>query len=311
MRTRVLLLLVGLSAVPYPGAGQDVRERPRPVAPLFLEPGHWTYDAIRRLNGLGLAPPASDPALAPVTLRHAAAVFAHSEAAALAQARPAYAALAAAYRAQLDAEADTVIAPLAGSALRLGWAAAHGEALGGDGYFWREDWQGAQPVPAAGGPVALWRGHGHMQRWLAWSAEAGWVADEAVFRSAVASMTLGPLDVWGGRRRLQYGMGRGGAVVLGGALNDVPLHYHRTGYVFEGIGIHTRDPFHFPWVLRVLGADRAEATLGRISRNGRVDRPWVAFGRLIGTPFSPRFTLGINRGTIFGGDGQTLTAGRR
>jgi hypothetical protein len=302
-----LLVLAGLlgampaALTPSHAAGQR--------APLFMEPGHWSHDAIRRLNGLGLAPPASDPALAPVTVQHAESVFAYADSAGRARGHDTGAHLAAGYLARLRAETSTA-GLLAVHTGLVGWAAASGEALGGDGHFFGEDWEGAQPVASASGPVALWRGYGFAVPWLSWTVEGGWMADEAAVRTAVVAAAAGPFDVWAGRRRLQYGMGRGGAVVMGGAPNDAPLHYHRTGYVFDGVGIHVREPFHFPWLLRILGADRAEATLGRISRNGRVDRPWVAFGRLIGTPFTPRFTLGINRGAIFGGDGQALTAGR-
>jgi hypothetical protein len=299
----LLALLLG------PAATATAQEPgPRPAAPLFLEPGHWTYDAIRRLNVLGLAPAASDHALAPVTVRHALDVFDHAASRA-AVGRPEFADLAAGYRALLLAEGDTA-GLVAGSDARIGWASVTGEALAGDGYIFGEDWQGAVPVDAAQGPVALVRGHGYLQRWLSWSAEAGWVADEPVVRTATAAVAVGPFDAWVGRRRLQYGIGRGGGVVLGGALNDVPLLAHRTGAVFDGIGIHVRDPFHFPWGLRILGADRIEAVGGRLSRNGRIDGPYVAFGRLIGTPFTPRITLGINRGAIFGGEGMALTAGR-
>jgi hypothetical protein len=295
-------LLAGLVLGPVPVAAQA-------AAPTFLEPGHWSYDAIRRLAGLGVAPAASDPALAPVTLRHAQHVFEHADSAARSQGRPDVAALAAGYRARLQAQGDTA-GLLAGSVGRVGWASARGDALGGDGNFFGEDWQGAQPLAAAHGPVALWSGHGYATRWLSWSAEAGWIADEAVVRAASVAVAAGPFDVWAGRRRLQYGMGRGGAIVLGGALNDAPLLAHRSLYVFDGIGIHVRDPFRFPWYLRILGADRVEAVAGRLPRNGRIEGPYVAFGRLIGTPFTERFTLGINRGAIFGGEGIPVTAGR-
>ncbi|MGH7448971.1 MAG: capsule assembly Wzi family protein, partial [Longimicrobiales bacterium] len=79
---------------------------------------------------------------------------------------------------------------------------------------------------------------------------------------------------------------------------------------FEGIGIHVREPFSFPWLLRVLGASRIEIVGGRISRNGRVESPNVVFGRFTASPFSDRFTLGVNRGAIFGGEGNGVTLGR-
>jgi hypothetical protein len=293
----VLLLLVAVAAA----EGQQ--------APLFLEPGHWSYDAVRRLNGAGLAPPASDPALAPLTVQHALNVFAHAGEAARERGLTDLLLLAEGYRLALLTETDTV-GRLAASRARVGWAAARGGALGGDGYFIFEDWEGAVPLPSANGPVVTWQGHGHLRPWLSWSADGGWIADEPVLLAASVAAAAGPFDLWAGRRRLQYGMGRGGAVNIGGAFNETPLLAHRTGYVFEGIGGHVREPFDFPWHLRVLGPTRIEAVLGRLSRNGRIEGPFVAFGRLVGTPFTPRITLGVNRGAIFGGEGIPITAGR-
>ncbi|HSJ09942.1 MAG TPA: hypothetical protein VK928_08505, partial [Longimicrobiales bacterium] len=62
---------------PMPGAAQ--------AAPQYLPTGHWTHDAVRRLNGLGVAPPSSDPALAPMTFQHALDVFTVAKQAAEAQ----------------------------------------------------------------------------------------------------------------------------------------------------------------------------------------------------------------------------------
>jgi hypothetical protein len=278
-------------------------------APVFLEPGHWAYDAIRRASAAGVAPPSSDHALAPVTLQHALSVFRHAQQVAAAEGRDELAALAAGYQAMLLAASDTV-GLLAGSEVRAGWTAARGEARGGDGYIIFEDWEGARPLPATNSPAIAWRGHGHVQSWLAWSVDAGYLGGEPVVRAATVAAAVGPFDVWAGRRRLHYGIGRGGGTVLGGALSEVPDLAHRTGYTFQGVGGHVRDPFHFPAFLRFLGPDRIEAVLGRLARNGQVDGPWVAFGRLIGSPFHDRLTLGINRGAIFGGEGVAITPGR-
>ncbi|HSJ24056.1 MAG TPA: capsule assembly Wzi family protein [Longimicrobiales bacterium] len=278
-------------------------------APVFVEPGHWTWDAIRRLSVAGLAPPAGDHALAPVTVGHALHVFSHAEDSARSADRPFLGALAAGYRAMLELEGDTA-GLVAASQLRAGWTGVRGEARGGDGYLEVEDWEGAQVLPGVQRPAVAWRGHGYIRPWLAWSADAGYLAGDAVVRSAVVSAAAGPLDLWVGRRRLHYAIGRGGGTVVGGARNETPDVAHRTTYTFQGIGAHVRDPFHFPGFLRFLGADRVEVAVGRMARVGRVDRPWVAFGRLMGSPFTERLTLGINRGAIFGGDGIPITPGR-
>jgi hypothetical protein len=300
-RSAALLLTVLAAVAVQPAAGQR--------AAVYLEPGHWSWDAIRRLHAAGLAPPAGDRVSASVTRRHALAVFTASEEAARAAGRTDLAVLAASYRSLLLAESDTA-GLIAGAALSAGWASAAGDARGGDGYFIMEDWQGAQPLPRLRGPGAGMRAWGWAGDRLGWAADIGWLGDDAVVGAATLSAALGPFDVWAGRRRLQYGVGRGGGTVMAGALHAPPALWQRTGYTFQGAGAEVREAFHFPGFLRFLGATRIEATMGRMARVGRVDRPWVAFGRLVGSPFSERFTLGVNRGAIFAGDDIPITPGR-
>ena len=274
-------------------------------APIFLEPGHWSYDAIRRLNAAGVAPPSSDPSLAPVTLQHARAVFEFAVAEAERRGRNDIAQHAAAYAALLTrADSSSV---LAHAELRAGWLQAVGDALAGDGYFQGEDWEGAQLLTRANGPAAAGRAHGWLHPRLGWSVDGGWLADEVVLNAATASLALGPFDVWAGRRRLHYGAGRGGAVVLGSGLGTAIDIAQHTSAAIDGIGLHTRQPFVLPGFLRALGPDRIEIIAARLPRNGNVESPYVVFGRITGMPFSRRITLGINRGAIFGGEGNSIT----
>jgi protein-tyrosine phosphatase len=293
-----VLLLVGLAG------GRPVAAQ---AGPVFLGPGHWSYDAIRRLTAAGVAPASSDHALAPVTRWHALRVFTAAEAAAAD--RPVLSRRAAGYRRLLLAEGDTS-GLLAGSRLSAGWVAARGEALGGDGYYIFEDWEGARPLPAVSAPLVAWSGWGHLHPRVAWNLDAGQVAGRLTIRTATVAAAAGPVDLWAGRRAMRYGIGRGGGTVLGGALLEPPDLAHRTTYTFQGIGGQVREPFHFPAFLRFLGPARIEASLGRIARNGLVDGPWVAFGRLTGSPFTDRIVLGINRGAIFGGADNPVTPGR-
>lgn len=299
MTTRALLLLLVIFRASPAGAQN---------APVFLEPGHWTYEAIRAMNRAGVAPPASDPALAPVTLDHARAVFEHAVARSDDEGRTDLARQARAYLQLLSLEAGSA-GVLAGARVRAGWAAAAGEALGGDGYYQEEDWQGSQPIDGSSEPAAAVQAHGYVRPWLSWSVDAGRLGGAWHMPAATAGVSLGAFDAWAGRRRLNYGIGHGGGTVIGGGLHDVPDLAHRTMYTFEGGGIHVRDPFRIPY-LHFLGPVRIEAVGGRLPRNGTVERPFVVFGRMVAMPFSPRFTLGINRGAIFGGEGNPITAGR-
>jgi hypothetical protein len=297
---RALLLTVVMLLGVKPVAAQN--------APLFLEPGHWSAEALRRLGSMGLLPPAADPAMAPLTRDHVRTSLEHALERAQEAGRGGTAELIRGYHSRLEAEA-AADRPLEVLRLGGGWLTAVGEARGGDGYFHEEDWQGAQPLRDASGPIGLVEAGGRLSRFSA-AATAGIVGEEWVVATAFVAAAVGPFDVWGGRRRLHYGAGRGGGTVLGSGTQAGSAVTLRTLYSFEGAGAHVREPFHFPGFLRFLGASRVEAVIGQLPRNGNVDRPWVAFGRLIGQPFSPRVTLGVNRGAIFGGDGNPVTFGR-
>lgn len=278
-------------------------------APIFLEPGHWAWDAVRRLSAAGLAPPASDPAHTPLTLQHARQVFRHAAAAADSAGRAGLGHLVDGYADLLAEEADSA-GVIAAAAPAVGWTASRGEARGGEGYFEDEDWVGAQPLEESSQPAIALTAHGHAAPWLSWNVHGGYLAEQWVLPAAAIAAAIGPFDVWAGRRRLHYGPGRGGGIVSGSGLNDMAAFSHRTLDPFEGIGMHVREPFELPWILRALGPTRIEVVGGRISRNGRIDSPWLVFGRLTAAPFGDRLTLGLNRGAIFGGDGNPVTAGR-
>jgi hypothetical protein len=293
-------LLLALTSV---GAAAQAR------APIFLEPGHWSYDALRRLHVAGGAPNMSDPAVAPVTLRHVRAALDSAASRFAAQGRQDLAGQAAAYVRMLERETGHPGAEWR-ARIRGGWTAAAGEALAGAGYYFDQDWQGAQPIRGASGPGAAMSASGHVTPRLAWSLDGGYLAEEWRLASATAAAALGPLDAWAGRRRLHYGVGRGGAMVIGTGINEVPDVAFRTTYDFDGIGLQVREPFRFPWILDFLGETRIEIVGGRLTRKGQVENPYVIFGRFMTSPFSPRLTLGVNRGAIFGGDGIPITAGR-
>jgi hypothetical protein len=278
-------------------------------APVYLEPGHWSWDAARRLSAGGMAPPASDPMAAPMTLRHMRQLLAHAAGTADTPRSDGVAALARGYQRLLMAEADSA-GLLAAATLVGGWTAARGEALGGEGYFPDQDWVGAVPLRSSEYPAIALRAHGYLMPWLSWNVHGGYLAEQWVVPAVTLGAALGPFDAWAGRRRLHYGAGRGGAIVTGSGINDMPAFAHRTLDTFEGVGIEVREPFSFPWLERVLGPSRIEVVAGRISRNGLVESPNVVFGRITASPFSDRLILGVNRGAVFGGEGNGVTPRR-
>lgn len=293
-----VLLLLG-------GAGPSAAQ----TAPLFLEPTHWSNEALRKLGTLGLLPAVADPAAAPVTRNHAARAFEHALLRADSAGSAAVSDLIRGYLALLNAEGEPSRVP-AVLRVTVGWQSLSGEARGGDGYFREEDWQGAQPLPDVQSAVALLETATYLRPWLSAAVIAGHARGDWVVPAAAVAVAAGPFDAWAGRRRLHFGLGRGGGTVLGTGTEFSSAFADRAHYTFDGVGLQLREPFRFPGFLRPLGSARLEVAGGRLPRNGNVRHPYVAFGRLIGHPFSDRITLGINRGAIFGGEGNPITGGR-
>ena len=293
----------------HAGIQRDAQENTSHHAPIYLEPGHWVYRALRTLSIAGVAPDASSATFASISIDHARMVFDSARVLAETSGRTALARQAEQYSAALDAEYARNADLLSHLTLRAGVVHSAGEALGGDGYFRGEDFEGARPISGMTEPVAAASGAGYIQPWLSWTVDGGWIAGDPTVIAGALAAAAGPVNVWAGRRTLQYGAGDGGAVVVGTgySVRDVD---QRTRDPFDGFGVELRDPFYLPAFLRVLGPIRIEAEIGRLDRNGRVAKPYVGFGRIVGSPVSRRITLGAARGAIFGGEGNHVTPGR-
>jgi hypothetical protein len=310
-------LLLGVALSPRPLCAQrEVSAAGGPVAiersdrdsgaPLFLEPDHWATHAIRRLVALGLAPATADPMAAPITLQHVHDVLQR------------------ALHASSDATVSTVVrgwlellqneGPTAGALtlarVKAGVMTLDGQARGGDGYFPEEDLEGARRLEGVTGPAVTFAARGFVTPRVSWSFDGGRLGHGWAVPAGALAVAAGPVDLWAGRRRLHYGVGRGGATVLGAGLDASPHLTQRTLYSLTGGGLHTREPFTYPSVLGFLGKGRIEIVGGQLPRNGRVESPFVVFGRVTSTPFTPRLTLGVNRGAIFGGRRNPITARR-
>jgi hypothetical protein len=310
-----LLLVVALSPRPV-CAQREVSAAGDPIAversdrdfgaPLFLEPDHWATNAIRRLVVLGLAPATADPMAAPITLQHAHDVF---QRALQASADAALSVLVRGWIELLQHEGPTA-GTLTLARVTAGVMTLDGQARGGDGYFPEEDWEGAWRLEGVSGPVITFAARGFVSPRVSWSFDGGHLGQSWSVPAGALAVAAGSVDLWAGRRRLHYGAGRGGATVLGAGLDASPHLTQRTLFSLTGGGLHTREPFTFPSVLGFLGDGRIEIAGGQLPRNGRVESPFVVFGRVTSTPFTPRLTLGVNRGTIFGGRGNPISAGR-
>jgi hypothetical protein len=276
--------------------------------PIPLQPGHWTYDAIRRMNVLGVAPPASDPSVAAVTREHAATVFTESAENAEAAGRGDVAELARGYLRRL-----TVTEGAPGETrIRLGAGAIDvaGELLAAEWMKSDGAMRPARELERLRGPLATAAAQGALGSRAAWTLQAAWLGEEPALPVAAVGARVGPFDVWGGRQRVHHGAGRGGGVVSGVGWTEEPLVRERSTHAVNGGGIGLRSPFYFPGFLRFLGASRVEIVGGRTESVGDAEGAYVVFGRLTGQPFSPRFTLGLNRGALFGGTGRAVTLRR-
>src|SRR5690606_35042937 len=253
------------------------------------------------LSNAGLIPAEADPTSAPLTFAHARRMFEHAVQSARRRGDDSLAALAAAYLERLDQEADSA-SVLSHLDVAAGWTRTEGLAAAGEGFFLGEDWTGAQPLPDVEAPTAILSGHGYSDR-LSWQASAGRLLDDWRVATLGAGVALGPIDVWAGRRRLEYATGRGGGIVTGVAWIAAPDVSLLTLDSFDGATITVRDPFRLPWILHALGPARIEVAAGMLDRNGRIESPWLVLGRFTVSPLDGRVTLGVNRGAIFGGEG--------
>lgn len=322
VRSRAVALagsaLLGLALV-----SSDAAAQARDYASPFLPAGHWSVDVVRKLDRLGLAPRGFDAGVRSLRLGEVADLLAYAAAA------PADARLAelvrgyqqrfaeefgawaeVAERATRTAAADgaqPAAAPttgpttrpqpdlrtrawLAGGSIAAGFVHHDGEVLAGIGYS-NVDWPGPRPgrdvsTPQAAAFVAL------SSRVLAAGATPRARSGNHGFHEAQAVLEVGRLGVWGGRRAQGYGPSAGGAIVFD---DEVPL---------DGGGLFLTGPVRLPWVLRHLGDIRADLFLSRVTNGDVIRDPWL-WGARVSLEPSSRLRLAINRGAMFGGEGNS------
>jgi Capsule assembly protein Wzi len=263
----------------------------------FLAPDHWAAAAMRRLASANALPPGFDTGARSLRVAEAA----HAFALAAAGDGPTNG-LAAAYLDRLAEEFGAWTAPRSAAwALRLdgdaGYLGTDGLVRAGVGYENVDDWTGTEPIPDEAGAAArvalgaTFGGH------VAALVAPALVAGEATLADAQLVAEAGPLGVWLGRRTPGYGVGRGGTVVLSGSRS------------LDGGGLYLAEPLTLPWILRALGPIRFETFLSRIENGDRITDPWLWGAR---GSFSPhrRLDFGMNRGAMFGGDGNTPVTAR-
>jgi len=117
--------------------------------------------------------------------------------------------------------------------------------------------------------------------------------DDVDVRETYGVARAGKVGFWAGNRTLRYGTAVTGFVLSGAG-------------DFTGAGFALHEPVALPSVLRHLGPFRFETFLSKMERNGIIEKPWFWGAR---ASLQPRanIILGINRGSIFGGEGNEPT----
>lgn len=283
----------------------------------FMAPDHWAMDAARRLDALGLAPRGFDAGRRSVTRGEVAAVLVRA------------ARTVDGWEFDILNLADDYLARFAEEfPSAVAWARAEADA-GGGGHTggssaFRLQWLGARV--AAGYHAA----NGRVLAGTRDVADGGWsgvrplddLADTRIRGAASVSVTrfasarIGPavvgggrnveawqvtaewrsVGLWFGRRKIGFGTGRHGAIVV---------NPRRT---FDGGGFFLAEPLVLPGFFEHLGPVRGQVYLARLEEN-RFVHPWFVGMRGSIRPH-PRLTIGLNRGAMFGGEGNTAFTAR-
>jgi hypothetical protein len=188
-----------------------------------------------------------------------------------------------------------VIAPYGFRVLEASVAAGYeresGRVLAGIGYNNANDWTGPLPAPDASGPAARFTLGASLSRYLAATATPVWSSGGLSLDEGHVTAASGRGGIWFGRRTLGFGPGAGGSIVL------------TPGVSFDGGGLFLAGAL-LPGPLRVLGPVHVDLFLSRAENGDRIRNPWFTGMRAALAPH-PRLALGINRGILFGGEGNS------
>lgn len=255
-------------------------------------PGDWTVGAVRKLEALGLVEQGYDAGwrtpergTLEVVLRNAIAMRDTLP--------PAVARLVDGYWRRYRVEYDIPLErrpAMSRSDLWAGVAGGVGRVTVGSGYE-SDDWTPPPAIPDGMQSLVAWTGEGSVAGGTAVAWEVDVRGNEVQVPRAFASVALGSIEAWLGRRTVGYGAARTGSLVL------------EDEVAFDGLGLANRAPVPFPGILRFLGFANAETFLARLDRNAPYRHPWFWAMRLSVHPHE-RLTVAASRGVIFGGEGN-------
>jgi hypothetical protein len=150
------------------------------------------------------------------------------------------------------------------------------------------------PLPDVSDPRASLQA-GIANRWASLSGEGAFRGGEAVLREWDAAVGFGAFQLGVGRGQVGYGWGRTGGIV------------YATPDALPRIELQSTRPFHLPWVFRHVGPVTLHTFAGPVNDPARHPTDPNLWGMRVAVQPHPRLTLGANRGSMFGGDGDPTT----
>jgi hypothetical protein len=293
----LVLVVLGGSAAPAPSQAQAARPA---FASAFVPSHHWATHAARRLSAMGITDRAFAWGDGSITAREVGLALwdAWNRADGL---QPGDRDLVIGYwerfrmefpetAALLDTPEAAGLFGTEGSAV-AGFAVHRGRVSAGRATGEaREDFSDPIPLDNVADVGFDGRIAGHLGRHVA--AEIGAERRNGDWRLGESYGVLAwkKLSVWGGRRAPRFGPGQGGGLLFNGAV------------AFDGGGFSFTEPIRLPWILRHVGAIRAEMFLSRIDSSAAIRHPWVMGARVSLSPH-PRVLLAVNQAAMFSGEG--------
>ena len=250
-----------------------------PPASPFISPGHWSYDVLRRLDSAGLLPTGADLARQAIPQEEIAALFAAADSVAGTTYLPRF-------RAEFKQPQPKRLTALERN-LQTGFQWTKDRHAPGIGYD-TLNWSGARELDDERDYLYGFRVSAAYAPYLAIGAD---LISELGEAQLIA--TAGYFGAWVGRRPIGYGTGSAGGLVL-------------NARALDGGGVFMPRPLRLP----LLGPVRFEMHASRIDNvlnfnNSEHDiEPWFWTARGSFEPFGI-VRIGINRGMMFGGEGNT------
>ncbi len=257
-----------------------------PPASPFISSGHWSHQVLRRLDNAGLLPSGADVARQSIPQEEIAGWLAYADSAAGTR-----------YLENFREEYKAAKRGFVQRQVFVGGRTRDGAVAPGTGYD-TANWAGARTLDddtdiLYGVSFGLtYAPH------FALAVNSGFAGGEPDEPETQLIAAAGYVGAWFGFRKLGYGVGNGGGLVVNDYVNQ-----HGN---FPQFGVFVPRPLRLP----LLGAMRFEMHAGKVDNvlnlndSERDIEPWFWTARGSVEPFGI-VRIGINRGMIFGGDGNT------